>query len=435
MSLSRTSVTDTYNDLLTTTLSKYMPKMVDNIFKGTPLLWWLNDKKRKRPQRGGFDIRIPVAVAENTTPQHFSGYDTVDITPQEGLTMLVYNWKNFVGSVSISNEEELKNQGQFKLLDLLGWKVDQLERSMRRVLNSELHGAFGVGAKTYTGGETNTRDSIGGTAVDTGYKSFNSLDHIIRSAWGMIDPLNANSGTAITHTVGGVTVSTTTSADGGTNWAGWGDIALSAYSNPWWMNQTNPGFGLLSSGVGGGVMGPRLSLNELLYAGLCTGSGSSGALQDLYLSYAMLEMYSRLTDEGDEPDLILTSPEVYNLYEMGQMKNERYTDRRVADAGFQNIAFKGCTMMADHGITTKLATASHSSTAPAVPMYFINSDYMWWVVHPDADFKQTPFVKPENQLARTAQVVLMGQLCCDNRRKQGHLSLASIATNGWNATS
>lgn len=429
MSISVTSVTDSYNDLLTSTLSKYMPKMREQILRGTPLLWWLEDKKRKRSQRGGYDIRIPVSWGQNTTVQHFSGYDIVDITPSRGLTMAVYNWRNMVVSISISQDEELKNAGQYKLLDLLGYYTTLAEKSIRVQLNDELHGLHGTKAKTFTGGETNTVDSAGGTAIDTGYKSFNSLDNLVRSAWGMID----NTSTTIrNHTVGGITVGITgTQADA---YPAWGDMAISAYSNPYWMNQTNPGFGLLKYGtssgpVEGGVPGARLSANDLLYAGLVTNN------TNLALAYAMLEMYTRLSTDNDPPDVGLTSPEVYNLYEISQVPQERYMDRRVADAGFENLRFKGMTLMPDHGIYTKLAASGHAATAPAVPMYFLNSNYMWWVTHPDADFKQTPFVKPEDQLARTAQIVLMAQLCCDNRGKQGHLSLATIATNGWSATS
>lgn len=430
MAVSNTSVTDTYNDQLTSTLSRYMPKFQDQVYRGTRLLWWLNDKKRKRPQRGGADIRIPVAYGTNTTPQHFDGYDIVDITPQTGLTMAVYNWKAMTASISISETEELKNEGQYKLLDLLGFKVEMAEKAMKQELNEELHGIHGYKAKTFTGGESNTVDSVGGSAIDTGYKSFNSLDNLVRQPWGMINPAAA---TARSHTVGGIAVSVT--SDGGGSYAGWGDLTISAQTNGWWMNQTNPGFERMKPGnsgglVSGGVMGDRLSTAQLTYAGHISQTSTDPYL---YLYYAMLEMYARM-DRGDShTDLILSSPEVYNIFEMASYNKVRYQDTRLLKIGFENQQFKGATIMSDPSIYTKVAASGHSATAPAVPMYFLNSDNLWWVVHPSADFAQKPFVKPENQLARTAQIVLMAQLCCDNRANQGVISIADMSS-GWSAT-
>ena len=38
------------------------------------------------------------------------------------------------------------------------------------------------------------------------------------------------------------------------------------------------------------------------------------------------------------------------------------------------------------------------------------------VVHRDANFEVTDFVKPENQDAKVAQILFMGNLTCDRRK-------------------
>ena len=52
------AIDSTYDALMSTTLRNYRPKMSDNIFKKTPLLYWLNEKGRKRKDDGGTYIII-----------------------------------------------------------------------------------------------------------------------------------------------------------------------------------------------------------------------------------------------------------------------------------------------------------------------------------------------------------------------------------------
>ena len=54
-------------------------------------------------------------------------------------------------------------------------------------------------------------------------------------------------------------------------------------------------------------------------------------------------------------------------------------------------------------------------------MYFINSEYMDFVIAKGQDLTVGPFIQPENQKAKTSIIYIMGELCCSNRRKQGAL--------------
>ena len=81
----------------------------------------------------------------------------------------------------------------------------------------------------------------------------------------------------------------------------------------------------------------------------------------------------------------------------------------MATAGFQNIRYK-------------TAPVTFSSNVPSGHLYMLRSDNLYLVVHSAANMKTTPFVKPSNQDARTAQILLQAEVVTDNRRKLGRLT-------------
>jgi hypothetical protein len=55
-------------------------------------------------------------------------------------------------------------------------------------------------------------------------------------------------------------------------------------------------------------------------------------------------------------------------------------------------------------------------------MFFLNTKYLRLVGHSDNWFKPTPFVRPNNQDARYAQILCYGELTISNRARQGVLT-------------
>lgn len=424
MAIQQMALSDTYNALLTTTLRAYRPKLVDNITRGLPLLWWLTDKGRKRTQNGGHSIIVPLMYGTNSTVKPFDDYDTLDVTPQDGITAAVYYWKHISASISISRVEERKNSGQYELIDLLETKTTQAEKAMRWYLNDLFHGVYGSHAKTFCGSDSNTINSVGDTtgtyidSVDGSGKGFNSLDHLVRSGWGMADPILT---AAWNHRVGNIPVSVTTNGDA-TVYQDWGgSLAVTAYTNAWWMNYSNPGFQRLQRGPDGGTMGAILDHSEMDAAADCDGNTNQNIIT------AMRSMYNRLTDGDNRPDLGLTGQRPYEVYEAALTPLERFTDMRVGDAGFQNLKFKGMTLIFDHGLATSFPATNPTSAAPAVPLYMLDSEYLEWVVDSESDFEPSPFYRPHNQAARTSQIFLTAQLTTSNRSRHGVISLCLAA--------
>lgn len=132
-----------FNSLLSTTLQNYQPTLVDNIFKDLVLLNHLNERGRVRVEEGGTQIIEPLMYAVNDTVSTYSGYDAIDLTPQEGISAAEYDWKQMAASVAISGIEEAKNRGTEAIIKLLNAKIMQAEMSLKTTLNEQLFGTPG----------------------------------------------------------------------------------------------------------------------------------------------------------------------------------------------------------------------------------------------------------------------------------------------------
>jgi len=142
-----------FNSLLSTTLQNYQPTLVDNIFKDLVLLNHMNERGRVRVEEGGTQIIEPLLYAVNDTVATYSGYDAIDLTPQEGISAAEYDWKQMAASVAISGIEEAKNRGTEAIIKLLNAKIQQAEMSLQTTLNEQLFGTPGVApaAKDFNG--------------------------------------------------------------------------------------------------------------------------------------------------------------------------------------------------------------------------------------------------------------------------------------------
>jgi len=117
-----------------------------------------------------------------------------------------------------------------------------------------------------------------------------------------------------------------------------------------------------------------------------------------------------LAEGDDKPDLIVSSNEYFAFYEREQISMKRYTDSGEAKGGFTSLKYKTADVMYDGG-----------SGIPAAHMYFLNTDYLYLVVHPDADMTTMEEMKAINQDAVVIPILWMGNMVVSNRRRQGVL--------------
>jgi hypothetical protein len=141
-----------FDTLLSTTLANYRDQLTDNVFTARPLTYFLMDKGRIRMLDGGTKIVEPLIYGQNSTVASYSGYDTISLTAQSGITAAEYEWKQYAASIAISGIEEAKNNGEAEIINLLEAKIMQAEESMREGFNQMFFGdGTGNSGKNWNG--------------------------------------------------------------------------------------------------------------------------------------------------------------------------------------------------------------------------------------------------------------------------------------------
>lgn len=168
---------DALQTLLATTVANYRKTLTDNVFNARPLTYFLMDKGRIRMLNGGTNIVEPLIYGENTTVSSYSGYDTISLTPQSGITAAEFDWKQYAASVAISGIEEAKNNGEQAMVNLLEAKIMQAEESMKEGFNSMFFGdGTGNSGKNWSGlgNLIESGNSVGGIdgATETWWNSY-----------------------------------------------------------------------------------------------------------------------------------------------------------------------------------------------------------------------------------------------------------------------
>ena len=141
-----------FDTLLSTTLANYRNQLTDNVFTARPLTYFLMDRGRIRMLDGGTKIFEPLIYGTNSTVGSYSGYDSIALTPQSGITAAEFEWKQYAASISISGIEEAKNNGEQAIINLLESKIMQAEESMREGFNQMFFSnGTGNGGKDWNG--------------------------------------------------------------------------------------------------------------------------------------------------------------------------------------------------------------------------------------------------------------------------------------------
>jgi hypothetical protein len=156
---------DNFDTLLSTTLANYRKQLTDNVFTARPLTYWLTSRDRIRMVNGGTKIVEPLIYGQNSTVGAYSGYDTIALTPQEGISAAEFDWKQYAASIAISGIEEAKNNGEAEVINLLEAKIMQAEESMREGFNQMFFGTPGT-SKDWNGLGNIISDTVSVGGID-----------------------------------------------------------------------------------------------------------------------------------------------------------------------------------------------------------------------------------------------------------------------------
>jgi hypothetical protein len=138
-------------EIVATTLRNRSGKLADNVLNHNALFARLNKKGMVKPVSGGREIVQELEYAENGTTSWYSGYEVLDITPQDVFDAATYDWKQLAGTVTISGLEQIKNSGKEAVINLLSSRIKNLEKTLQN----------DAATAVYADGTTNTK-SLGG---------------------------------------------------------------------------------------------------------------------------------------------------------------------------------------------------------------------------------------------------------------------------------
>lgn len=351
------TLTDEFDALLTTTLRAMQPRLHDNITRKNKLIAYLRLKGRWRRQDGGERVKIALMHALNTTADIYSGFGTLDTTPQDGITSAFYEWAQMAVAITISRKEKRQNSGQSAAISLLRSKEMQARSSISELLNNSLV----AGRITASANLGQFFARIG--RLDSGATGPLPLAVLIDS--------NASRSVSV------------------------GNINGNTFS--FWQNQA-------TSSTGTTFAAQKQEQNQVY------NDCSRGA--------------------GGNPDLMLGDQRTWEQYFNSLQNQERYviTDQRIIDvlggAGEDMLKFRGATFIWDEVVPDTETThevVDNVGTLTTGSIFFINSETMEWVVDSQTDFIVTPFITPVGQDATVAEILWMGVLGVNNRRKNGVL--------------
>lgn len=139
----------------------------------------------------------------------------------------------------------------------------------------------------------------------------------------------------------------------------------------------------------------------------------SGEAASIYLRKRMNTMFNDCGQQGQGvtrfPDIVVCAQDVHEMYESEALEISRImiSDRKLADLGFGDIAFKGRPM-------------TWSPSCPSGAMYFLNTNVLEWVADPIENFTLGDWLPIVNQPRDVvAHSMTVGNLVAGNCKKLG----------------
>jgi hypothetical protein len=157
-----TSLTRTYESLLTTTLDKIRDILEDQISTGTKLLYFYRRAGNwKGVTSGGAKYMVPLMYGL-TPADAYSGNGVLDVTPFEGMTDAFFDWRQGAAPIVITGLEEFQNRDAdgTRILDLLKSRTKQALLGMEDFFNrTMLQGLGKVDGASITSAYVSTLNS------------------------------------------------------------------------------------------------------------------------------------------------------------------------------------------------------------------------------------------------------------------------------------
>lgn len=366
--------TSSFDRHYATTIEEWDPGFEDIAFEEFVFLWILNQVATVW-KTGGRDYVTTQMAQKNSSAKFFSGADQLTPPAEQGPNAAVFAMKNAVVSIQEFWEDSIVNSGEFAMIDRLKETIEKASLSMGELLDAALKSGTSVSAKAFAGLEeailyaSNHTTNNGATLVRSDYDSSNGTGAFTAD-----------------NTYGGISRAT--------------DTNIGSYG---WRN--------LTMDLQQGTADTAFSL---------TG--------DHYKSFR--HAYNLLTRGAKAPDLCLMTLSPFEhfeaMFENGMVKVEKGLSGESGSINipFETIKWKNLLVMKWEGGTYGYGSSVPSGGDADVgdQMIYMLATWTWkWVKETQAWFAMTPWITPEDQLARVSHLVCRSVPVCVNPRYNGVL--------------
>lgn len=142
------------SDIISTTIQARSGSLADNVTKNNALLMKMRERGNVKPFSGGNVILEEIMYNDPNTLNagSYSGYDTIDITPNSPISAAQFDIKQYAAAVSISGLEMLQNSGKEQIIDLLEGRIQVAEAQLMNQISAGLYSdGTGNGGKDLIG--------------------------------------------------------------------------------------------------------------------------------------------------------------------------------------------------------------------------------------------------------------------------------------------
>ena len=343
-------------------IANYRKELTDNIGATNAFLYELLQNDSYEAADGGSWIQEPLLYAL-APADSYDGYDELSTVPTDGISDAIYQWRQAASPVVYNMREVILNQ--HRIVDLVTARIKQAELGIQEGFAQALMwGAASNGGTTLTTPRVSTVN---------GSNHIEPLNEFCR-----FDPTSATNASV-------------------------GNIDQSQAANNWWRNRTK-------------------TSTATDFVTFIT------ELENIYNQCAL--------GTGGPPNIMLMDQTTYELFVMAFFFRYRIMPGDAPeDFPFEAKKFKNAIVVMDDKVPdaqndaapTNQNVGGVSSGLSKGTCYVLNTKFFKLRYHPDRDWEMLTdengkrFQKPINGDSRVGHCAWMGNLTCNNRRKQGLL--------------
>ena len=130
------------SDIIATTIESRTKSAQDNLTNNNALLMRLKERGNVKTISGGSTILQEIFYNDPNTnfANSYSGYETINISPDSPISAAQFTMKHYADAVTISGPEMLQNSGKEQMIELIATRVEVAQARLANKIDVDLHG-------------------------------------------------------------------------------------------------------------------------------------------------------------------------------------------------------------------------------------------------------------------------------------------------------